>query len=158
MRGLLIAAVLLGALVIGAGINLWFSPIGAASPYHRFNGRSRSYYSNLAHACDTVLREHTNFSRFSGVAGEEPRTPIWMDPDGTSWIQTRLPVADPSLSEAIRALHPHEILLAPKRVWIGIGARPDWAIYWQQDDVETNLWTLTSNGEGLERRLYVERR
>jgi len=82
-----------------------------------------------------------------------------MDANDVAWDETRITPRDPSLPDAVRALRPDEILLAPNRVFIGFGVgRLAWGIIWEQDDTQTNRWTLYSNAEGLVKTVYEERK
>jgi hypothetical protein len=146
------------ALVLAVGLCL--SPIGPASPYRRFRARDAEYYSRLARACDSVLAQHPGFTKYSSDSSKQVPTKIlWADANDVIWEQVRLSPKDSSLPQIIRKLHPDEVLLAPKRVYIGFGVgRVAWGIIWGQDEVQTNTWTLQSNGDGLVRKVYAEPR
>jgi hypothetical protein len=148
---------ILVALIVAALVLVFsFSPIGPLSPYRRFNNRDAAYYSRLTHACDSVLKQHNNFTRHT-EAGHSPF--LWMDANQVVWEQAKLAPSDPSVPDAIRTLKPDEILLAPGHVFMGFGVgRVGWAIIWEQDQTQTNQWILKSNGDGLEKIVYRERR
>jgi hypothetical protein len=160
MRAFKIILVLLAVIVTAVGVLFYFGPMGPRSPYWRFQSRDADYYSRLAHACDSLLQRHPNFVRHSEASSKEAgHAVIWMDANDVVWDQTRLTPSDPSLPDLVRALHPDEVLLAPNRVFIGFGVgRLAWAIIWEQDDTQTNRWTLQSNGDGLVKRVYAETR
>ena len=155
---LILAAVVVSA--VGAGALLYFGPMGPASPYRRLHGRDAAYYSRLAHACDAVLQQHPHFTKHAEASGKQlPTAMLWMDADNVVWEQVRLSPGDASLPDQIRKLHPDEVLLAPRRVFIGFGVgRLGWSIIWEQDEMQTNTWTLQSNAEGLVKKLYAEAR
>ncbi|MEY2428926.1 MAG: hypothetical protein QOJ40_1811 [Verrucomicrobiota bacterium] len=161
MSALKISLLILAALFIAVVVAFYFSPFGPGDPYHRFHQKSVDYYSRLASACDSVLREHPHFTRYSETSGQKGEaTFTWSDPNGVSWNQVRLSPIDSSLPDLVRELHPDYILLAPSRVFIGfgVGGRLAWSIWWVQDDMETNRWILHSNGEGLLRRVYERKK
>lgn len=55
---------------------------------------------------------------------------LWMDADNVVWEEVRLSPNDASLPSLVQS-HPDEVLLAPKRVFIGFGVgRLGWAIIW----------------------------
>ena len=84
---------------------------------------------------------------------------LWMDTNDVVWEQVSLSPRDSSLPDPVRTLHPDEVLLAPKRVFIGFGVvRLAWSIIWEQDEMQTNKWTLKSNAEGLVKKVYAETR
>jgi hypothetical protein len=156
-----IVLVILALIFIALATLVYFGPMGPASPYKRFHNRNPDYYSKLAEACDSILLQHPNFTRHSETSGKQGNHTsmrmLWMDASDVLWDRTRLSPSDPSLPDIIRALHPGEILLAPGQVFIGFGvSRLGWAIIWEQDDLQTNKWTLKSNGDGYERTVYVE--
>ena len=155
-----ILPILLAVLAVAVGGFVYFGPMGPGSLYHRFHGRDPVYYSRLAHACDSVLQQHPDFTKHSESAtNQQPATMLWMDTDNVLWEQVRLSPKDASLPEPVRALHPDEVLLSPKRVCICFGVgRAGWSITWEQDDMQTNLWIMQSNAEGLLKRVYAETR
>lgn len=136
---------------------IYFGLLGPASPYHRFHNHDQGYYSGLVRACDAILKQHPNFARHTEASKE--RRYLWVDANDIVWDQTRIAPDDPSLPDAVRELHPDEILLAPTRVFIGFGvSRLAWAIIWEQDDTQTNRWKLQTNGDGYVRAVYEEMR
>jgi hypothetical protein len=160
MRAPRIILILIVAGVAVAGALIYFSPVGPGSPYRRFHARDSAYYSRLAHACDSVLQQHPQFAKHSQGSGKQlPASMLWMDANDVLWEQVRLSPQDPSLPDAVRALHPDEILLAPRRVFLGFGVgRVGWSIIWEQDEIQTNTCTLQSNAEGLVKKVYAEAR
>jgi hypothetical protein len=137
-------------------ILFYFGPFGPVSRYRRLNRRELDYYSRLAHACDSVLRQHPHFTRHSEPvrAGELPL--VWIDADNVVWNQIQLSPHDSSLPDIVQELHADEISLAPNRVFIGFGVgRAAWSFLWEQDERQTNNWTLYSNAEGYKRILFI---
>ena len=158
MSGSKIVLAIVGLAVISVGILFYFSPVGPGSPYHRFHSHDAGYYDRLARACDTIIQEHTNYTPHAQASpGHGESAFIWLDTNNVVWDDIRLSPIDRSLPEAVRALHPEEILLEPDRVFFGFGAgRLGWAIIWQQDDLNKNRWTLSSNAEGFVKTVYTE--
>ena len=149
---------ILFGLAFAAVFFLFYFNLGPGSPYHRFHNRDANYYSGLAHACDRILQQHPHFSQHKEASTKQgERIPMWMDANDVLWDQTRLSLNDPSLPDAVRRLRPDKIYLTPRRVFIGFGVgRGAWAIIWEQDEMQTNQWTLHSNAEGLVKTVYVE--
>ena len=51
------------------------------------------------------------------------------------------------------------VKLARKHMFIGFGVgRLAWSIIWEQNLMQTNMWTLQSNAEGLVTKVYAEAR
>ncbi len=96
-----------------------------------------SYYSNLAYACDAVLR-----------AQPVPQDSLYFVKLGES-----------SLPKLITDLHPREVVLTSTTVSIGYSAGNDgfW-IGWGPDEGNTNLWTLEANLKGGRKAFYAETR
>jgi hypothetical protein len=160
MRGARVILILIVVGVAAVGALLYFSPVGPGSRYRRFHAQDSAYYSRLAHACDSVLQQHPQFTKHSQASGKQlPALMLWMDANDVVWEQVRLSPQDASLPDAVRVLHPDEVLLAPKRVFLGFGVgRVGWSIIWEQDEIQTNTWTLQSNAEGLVKKVYAEAR
>jgi len=160
MRPSRVILIVVAALAIAVAALAYFGPMGLGSPYRRFHSRDAAYYSRLAHACDSVLQQHPNFTKHSqSSAKQQPPSTLWMDANDVVWEQVSLSPRDASLPDPVRTLHPDEVLLAPKRVFIGFGVgRLAWSIIWEQDEIETNKWTLKSNPEGLVKKVYAEAR
>lgn len=140
-------------------VRFYFSPFGPGSPYHRFHNHDVAYYSRLADACDTMLQQRTNYTQHTKPAtgGSEDGPFIWLDANNVVWNDIRLGPDDPKLPEAVRALHPDEVLIQPDRVFIGFGiGRMGWAVIWEQDEVNTKRWTLFSNAEGAVKTVYTK--
>ena len=105
------------------------------SPYIRFMDKSPQYYSDLAHACDSVLAQHPlRTNDLFKVLG-----------------------SDSSVPSIIRHLHPSGITVSSNRVYIMVGVR-DFGISWQLQDGRTNTWAMDTFAEGLEKVVYVETR
>jgi hypothetical protein len=136
------------------------APYLLKSPYIRFTEKDQHYYTEIAKASDSLLQQHTIFSKhFEPLSQQHPKTDFfWMDTNNVVWDMINISGQDPTLPKAIRALHPHQILIAPNRVCICIGVRPDYTITWAQDEMQTNSWTLTCGGEGVGESLYAEKR
>jgi hypothetical protein len=101
--------------------------------------KDSSYYSQVAHACDSLLREHPVSSSNSVTLYEGMTFPFTLKLSGN----------DKSLPKIIRALHPDCILISSNRVVIDILPLPHggFGVIWRQDDLKTNQWILQSNGE-----------
>jgi hypothetical protein len=147
-------------LLLTLSVLFYFSPIGPGSPYRRFHGRDSSYYSRLAHACDSVLSQHPIFTKHPEPIEQGTKfSTLWIDANGIIWDQIKISESDPSLPKAIHALHPDKIYLAPNRVFLGFGeSRSAWSITWELDETRTNTWTMQSNAEGWVRKVYTETR
>jgi hypothetical protein len=130
------------------------------SPYIRFTEKDQHYYAEIARACDLLLQQHTTFYKHSELLSQQhPKTDfLWMDTNNIVWDMITLSGRDPTIPKTIRALHPNQILIAPNRVCICVGVRPDCTISWGQDEIQTNSWTLTCGGEGVGESLYAEKR
>ena len=111
------------------------------SPYLRFMGRSTQYYSEIAAACDFVLRQYPVSSNDSPVL-----------------IQGALPISgsDVKLPEVIRSLHPDFLLVSSNSVYIWIlpERMGGFGVIWEHDKMRPNHWTLQSNGDGLQKIVY----
>ena len=136
-----------GLLIVGLlSAVIYFGPAGPASPYRRFMGKDSAYYAQVARACDAVLQEHP-----IGSSGLQPYAGL---PDSFS-----LSAPSASLPPPIRALHPDSIILSTNRVYVGFGVgRLAWGIIWEQDEDRTNSWTLDTNADGVQKRVYAESR
>jgi hypothetical protein len=136
-----------GLLIVGLlGWLIYFGPVGQASRYRRFLGKDAAYYAQVARACDAVLQKHP-----IGSSGLQPYAGL---PGSFS-----LSAQAASLPAAIRALHPDTIILSTNRVYVGFGVgRLAWGIIWKQDEDRTNSWTLDTNADGLQKRVYAESR
>jgi hypothetical protein len=141
--------------LIGFALFVYYNPDGPFA-YGRFHLRSSEYYSQLAHDCDSLLKQHQTFSKHPTSQELKDSYAFWMDTNNVLWEDNKVSVNDPSLPKIIRSLHPHEILIEPKRVLIEIGFRPNFVIIWGESDTRTNVWTLATDGEGLETALYSE--
>src|SRR5262249_35326612 len=82
----------------------------AKSSYESFVSHPVTYFVEVAHACDLLLKEHEGITnRFLSLAGNEP-----------------------SLPETVRRLHANEVRVYHNRVWIGFEAQKDsFAILWE---------------------------
>lgn len=160
MRLSKILFLLLGLLFIAACVLFYRGPLGPASPYHRFHKRGADYFSELAQAADVLLLKHTNFVKVADTANAlSQSTPIWMDANEVAVYQIKLSTTDSTLPQLILDLNPDEILVAPNRVYIGFGvSRLHWAIIWERDEMQTNTWSLSTNGDGYVRKAYTETR
>lgn len=136
-----------GLLIVGLlGVFIYFGPAGPASRYRRFMAKDTAYYAQVARACDAVLQENP-----IGSGGLQPYAGL---PGSFS-----LSAEAASLSAPIRALHPDTIILSTNRVYVGFGVgRLAWGIIWEQDKDRTNSWTLDTNADGLQKRVYAESR
>jgi len=160
MRLSRILFLLLVLLLIAAFVLFYRGPFGPASPYHRFHNRGADYYSELARAADVLIVQHTNFIKVSDTTNAPSQwSPKWINANEVAVYQIKLPTTDPALPRLIRDLNPEEILLAPNRVYMGFGvSRAHWAIIWERDEIQTNTWVLSTNGDGYVRKAYTENR
>ena len=145
MRG---SRIILGVvLMVGLlGALIYFGLAGAASRYHRFMAKDTAYYSQVAHACDAILQQHP-----IGSSGLQPYAGL----PGSFTLSAQ----DASLPVPIRALHPDTLILSTNRLYVGFGVgRVAWGIIWEQDEDRTNSWTLDTNADGLQKRVYAESR
>ena len=136
-----------GLLIIGLlGAFIYLGPAGPVSRYRRFMSKDTAYYAQVARACDEVLQEHP-----IGSGGLQPYAGL---PGSFSLSARAAPLPEP-----IRALHPDTIILSTNRVYVGFGVgRLAWGIIWEQDEDRTNSWTLDTNADGLQKRVYAESR
>ena len=136
-----------GTLLIGLlGLIIYFGLAGPASRYRRFMSKDNAYYFQVARACDAILQQHP-----IGSSGLQPYSGL---PGSFS-----LSAQAASLPAPIRALHPDTIILSTNRVYVGFGVgRLAWGIIWEQDEDRTNSWTLDTNADGLQKRVYAEYR
>src|SRR5581483_2657406 len=84
------------AVILCIGLAIWQYPfLLPPLQYLRFMHRSHSYYANVAHACDSVFREHPVSSndviRFTSTI--------------VATYRIRLSGKDPALPKAIKQLH-----------------------------------------------------
>ncbi len=116
------------------------------SPYLRFMGRDIRYYSEVASACDLVLREHPVSSNDSVELYRGMFLPC----------TKRLSGRDVKLPKVIRSLRPDYLLVSSNRVyiWIPPERMGGFGVIWEQDEMRTNYWTLQSNGDGLQKTVY----
>lgn len=140
--------------LIGFGTFVYLNPDGLFA-YGRFQRQSSSYYSQLAHACDSLLQQHKAFSKHAMTPSQD-LSAAWMDANNVLWDAVKILGNDPSLPKPVRSLHAKRILIEPNRVLIEIGLRPDFVIIWGRDEMQTNTWTLVTNGEGFKTPLYTE--
>jgi hypothetical protein len=103
------------------------------SPYLQFIERDQAYFSQVAEACDVLLRQH---------------------PLGTNEF-IRIEGGDLTIPRLIRDLHPSAIIITSNCVHVRVGVR-DFGMNWEAQDGQTNSWALSIYAEGLGRTLYVE--
>ena len=117
--------------VIPAGLAL-VAPALLKSPYLRFIDQDQKYYSEVARACDLMLKQH---------------------PLGTNesvYVDGR----DTSVPSAIRHLRPSGITISTNRVHVMVGVR-DFGMSWEAQEGGTNSWALNVYPEPG-KVLYVE--
>lgn len=99
--------------------------------------QSPSYYSNLAYACDAVLRARP------------------LPHDSLCFVSLR----ESSLPKLITGLHPRELVLTSTSVSIGYSTdNKGFWIGWGPDETNTNLWTLEAKLKQGRRTFYAETR
>lgn len=120
------------------------------SPYLRFMGKDAAYYTDVAHACDVVLKGHPVISSNAVAHYQGVALPYTLKLSGD----------DISLPAIIRALHPDTILVSSNLVWIEIPPerRGGFILTWEPDYMRTNFWALQSNGDGSVKTVYEENR
>jgi hypothetical protein len=119
-----------------------------SSPYLRFRYKSTSYYSEVAHACDSVLQQHPVSSKDTATFNSGMVLPYTLS----------ISLGDVSLPKIISALHPDMILVSTNGVWIEIppGRTGGFAVTWGPDNLRTNHWALQAGGDGLVKTVYEE--
>jgi hypothetical protein len=119
-----------------------------SSRYLRFMGKDKTYYSDVAHACDLILHQHPVRSNDTVTLYEHMTLPYTIKLSG----------CDTSLPKIIKALHPDSILVSTNRVFIDIPPERmgGFGVIWEQDETRSNYWTLKSNGDGLVKTVYEE--
>lgn len=143
----------IGGVVMGV-IFLWvllfsvFSPF--SSPYLRFMSKDRAYFSQLAHACDSILQQQPVSSKDT----------VTLYPGMVLSNTMKLSGHESSLPKIISRLHPDMILVSTNSVFIEIPPERmgGFGISWEKDDMRSNYWTLESNGDGQMKKVYEERR
>jgi len=120
------------------------------SPYLRFMHKDAGYYSEIAHACDSIMVQHPPSSTDSVTLYGHMVLPFTLKLSG----------GDPSLPKIIRALHADHILVSTNRVFIDIPPERmgGFGVIWERDEMRANYWTLQSNGDGLVKTVYEESR
>jgi hypothetical protein len=103
------------------------APALLESDYIRFAKKDQQYYAEIARACDSLLQQHSTFSKHTETQNSKNDF-LWIDASNVVWNQIILSGHDPSLPKTIRALNPNKILIAPNHVCIWIGDRPDFTI------------------------------
>jgi hypothetical protein len=118
-----------------------------SSPYLRFMARDAAYYSEIVHACDTVLQQHP--------VGSNDTVTLY---GHTMPYTIKLSAGDASLPKAIRALNPDMILVSTNRVFIEIPPERmgGFTVFWEPDEMRSNYWALQSDGDGLVKTVYEE--
>jgi hypothetical protein len=140
--GIVIAAILLSGLSLLANM--------LVSPYLKFMGKDAVYYSKVANACDLIMRQHPVSSNDT----------VTLYGDMVRPYTIKLSVHDSTLPRIIRGLYPDMILVSSNGVSIEIPPEHmgGFVVGWGPDDMRTNYWALWSNGDGLEKTVYEERR
>ncbi|MDB6020809.1 MAG: hypothetical protein JWQ04_666 [Pedosphaera sp.] len=138
----------IAAVVIVSFAFLKFPFLFMPSPYLRFMDKDITYYTEVAHACDLLVRQHPVSSTNSVELYKGMVLPFTL----------RLSGQDASLPKIIKALHPQEILVSSNRLVITIPPERmgGFDVFWKQDDLQTNQWILESNVEGLGKIVYQE--
>jgi hypothetical protein len=119
-----------------------------SSRYLQFMAEDKTYFAEVAHACDSILREHPVTSKDTVTLFGHLSLPDTV----------KLSAQDSSLPKVIRALHPDMILVSTNRVFIEIPPERmgGFTIAWKQDDMRSNYRVLQSNGDGLVKTVYEE--
>ncbi|MGC3958682.1 MAG: hypothetical protein QM813_12310 [Verrucomicrobiota bacterium] len=108
------------------------------SDYLRFmEDKNQRYYSEFARACDSVLAQHPlGTNTFICITG-----------------------ADPSLPKIIRDLESSRVTISSNSVHLMVGAgRGGFGILWAQNEAQTNVWTISTFAESMQKVAYTETR
>ena len=124
--------VILVVVVVSAAIALLWLVLNYTQ-YQRFKRRSPEYFADLAKACDSLVDTY---------------------PVGTNRF-VEVPAAGASIPRIIRDLHPVRIKVEPKCVWILHGGPIQFGIAWEQDELRTNVWTLSTACESHITTVYT---
>lgn len=116
------------------------------SPYVRFTHQNQPYYSDLARACDLLIRSQRPGANWTVIR-------VHGSP-GSPEIHI-VPVSDVSVPKIIRRLNPSNIMVLKKSVWIIVGIR-QYSILWAPEAGAANSWTLSASGEGNMKVVYTE--
>jgi hypothetical protein len=117
---------------------LWMrGGLGTKSPYEKFVSRQATYFAELGHACDSLLKEHQGITnRVLKLAGNES-----------------------SLPEAVRVLRADEVRVYANRVWIGFDADKDsFAVLWEAQADDPKSWVLMTDFDGILKPVYSVRK
>jgi len=149
MRTFKIISGLVFGVILLCGLAFLLVP-GFHSRYLRFMGKDAAYYTEVAHACDSIMVQHPPSSTDSVTLYAHMVLPYTLKLSGS----------DPSLPKIIRALHADHILVSTNRVFIDIPPERmgGFGVIWERDEMRTNYWTLQSNGDGLVKTVYEESR
>jgi hypothetical protein len=144
----IITGLVIGAVLVCGVAFLAFTLF--SSRYLRFMGKDAAYFTEVAHACDSIMVQHPPSSTDSVTLYGHMVLPFTLKLSGS----------DPSLPKIIRALHADHILVSTNRVFIDIPPERmgGFGVIWERDEMRTNYWTLQSNGDGLVKTVYEESR
>ena len=144
----IITGLVVGAVLVCGVVFLAFTLF--SSRYLRFMGKDVAYFTEVAHACDSIMAQHPPSSTDSVTLYGHMVLPYTLKLSGS----------DPSLPKIIRALHADHILVSTNRVFIDIPPERmgGFGVIWERDEMRTNHWTLQSNGDGLVKTVYEESR
>lgn len=148
-----ITKIIIGTLVgvgLFCGLTVLILTTLFASPYLKFMGKGSAYYTQIAHACDSIIMQHPVNAADSVSLYSHAVLPYTI----------RLSGFDASLPKVIRALHADMILVSTNRVLIEVPPEKmgGFVITWKPDDIRSNFWVLQSNGDGLVNTVYEEYR
>ena len=144
----IITGLVVGAVLVCGVVFLAFTLF--SSRYLRFMGKDVAYFTEVAHACDSIMVQHPPSSTDFVTLYAHMVLPYTLKLSGS----------DPSLPKIIRALHADHILVSTNRVFIDIPPERmgGFGVIWERDEMRTNHWTLQSNGDGLVKTVYEESR
>ena len=102
-----------------------------SSRYLRFMAKDKAYFSEVAHACDSILRHHPVSSNDTVTLYGHMSLPYTMKLSGH----------DGSLPKIIKRLHPDMVLISTNRVLIDIPPERmgGFVITWEADHLHSNL-------------------
>jgi hypothetical protein len=135
VRYLIVTVCVLIGLGLIAALVVALSTIPRGTSYLAFTqGRSETYYSNLARACDQLILTLQPGSTPVRIRGDDPRLP-------------------PLLQE-MRAT---QVEVSKSRVWLVMEVQR-YGLAWEEDDYETNTWKLAAGGEAGPIPLYSRKK
>jgi hypothetical protein len=124
--------------------------------YRGFMGQNQTYYCEIADGCDQLIIQ--NNKGLLKNDGPSDLKPPQLYPDVAHTVS--LSGTNKALSSLLQELHATAFWVSSNRVYVRIGpmTRYGWGIIWEQDESDTNLWRLSTNGDGLQKEVYSVRK